>query len=44
MAKKARPLYILLPKMGAYRKDFDKTKYMSFLIKHDTLLENHNEI
>ena len=29
--KKVRPLCILLPKMGAYRRDFDKTKYMSFL-------------
>ena len=30
--------------MSAYRKDFDETKYMSFLIKHDELLEKHNEI
>ena len=38
-AKKFRPLYIFLPKMSAYRKEFDETKYMSFLIKDDELLE-----
>ena len=27
--KNARPLCILLPKMSAYRRDFDETKYMS---------------
>ena len=32
-AKKIRPLCIFLPKMSAYRRDFDKTKCMSFLIK-----------
>ena len=36
---KIRPLCIFLPKMSAYRKDFDETKYMSFLIKHDELLQ-----
>ena len=30
--------------MSAYRKDFDKTKYMSFLIKDDKSLEKYNEI
>ena len=30
--------------MSAYRKDFDKTNYMSFLIKSDELLEKYNEI
>ena len=29
--------------MSAYRRDFDETKYMSFLIK-DKLLEIHNKI
>ena len=43
-AKKSRPSYIFLPKMNAYRKDFDETKYISFLIKHDALLEKYNEI
>ena len=31
---KIRLLCIFLPKMSAYRKDFDKTKCMSFLIKN----------
>ena len=39
-----KPLYIFLPKMIAYRKDFDETKYMSFLIKDDELLKNNNKI
>ena len=30
--------------MSAYRKDFDETKSMSFLIKDDELLEKYNEI
>ena len=30
--------------MTAYRKDFDETKYMSFLIKDDELLERYNDI
>ena len=38
-AKKVRYLCIFLPKMSAYRGEFDKTKYISFLIKHDELLE-----
>ena len=28
--KKNRPLCVMLPKMSAYRRDFDETKYMSF--------------
>ena len=36
-AKKIRPLWIFLPKMSAHRRDFDETKYMSFLIKDDEL-------
>ena len=32
--KKVRPLWILLPKMGAYRRDFDETKWVSCLIKN----------
>ena len=42
-SKKIKPLCIFLPKMSAYRKDFDETKYMSFLIKDDELLEKYNE-
>ena len=30
--------------MSACRRDFDETKYMSFLIKNDELLEKYNEI
>ena len=30
--------------MSAYRRDFDKTEYMSFLLKNGELLEKHNEI
>ena len=30
--------------MSTYRRDFDETKYMSFLIKNDELLEKCNEI
>ena len=41
---KKRPLCIFLPKMRVYRKAFDETKYMSFLIKDNELLEKYNEI
>ena len=30
--------------MSAYRKDFDQTKYIYFLIKDDELLKKFNEI
>ena len=30
--------------MRAYRKDFEETKYISFLIKDNELIEKHNEI
>ena len=30
--------------MSAYRRDFDETKYIGFLIKDDELLEKYNEI
>ena len=43
-AKKNRPLCIFLPKISAYWKDFDETKYTSFLINDDELLEKYNEI
>ena len=38
-AGKNRPLCIFFPKMSAYRRDFDETKYIPFLIKDDKLLE-----
>ena len=43
-AKKLRSLCIFLRKVTAYRKDFDETKFMSFLIKDNELLERYNEI
>ena len=43
-AKKIRSLYIFLPKMSAYRRCFDKTKCMFFLIKNEKLLEKYNKI
>ena len=30
--------------MSAYRRDFDETKYTSFMIKNKELLEKYNEI
>ena len=33
-----------VPKMSAYRRDFDETKYMSFLIKYDELLKQYDGI
>ena len=39
-AKKLRPLCIFLQEMSVYRRDFDETKYMTFLIKDDELLKN----
>ena len=43
-AEKVRPLCIFIPKMSAYRRDFDENEYMSFLIWDDELLEKYNEI
>ena len=37
-------LYIMLPKMIVYRRNFDEFKYIYFLIKDNELLENYNEI
>ena len=36
---KIKKLCIFLPNVRAYRTDFDETKYMSFLIKDDELLQ-----
>ena len=30
--------------MSAYRRDLDETKYMSFLVKDNQLLEKYNDI
>ena len=32
-AKKISPLCMFSPKISAYRRDFDETKYISFLIR-----------
>ena len=40
--KKIRPLCLFFPKMSGYRRDFDETKYISFLIQDDELLEKYN--
>ena len=37
--KENQPLCIFLAKMTAYKKDFDQTKYVSFLVKDDKSLE-----
>ena len=42
--RKIRLLCVFLPKMSAYWRDLDGTKYMSFLIKDDEFLEKYNEI
>ena len=45
MLEPFRPLCAMLPKINAYRKHFDETKYMLFfLIKNDELIEKYNEI
>ena len=36
-AKKIRPLCIFLPKICAYRRDFDKTKGIHFLTKDENV-------
>ena len=42
--EKVMPLCIMLPKMSAYRRDFEEINYISFLIKDNQLLEKYNEI
>ena len=39
-----RPLCIFLSTISLFRRNFDKTKRMSFLIEDDELLEKYNEI
>ena len=41
--KKVKVLCVMLPNMSAYRRYFEGTKYMSFLIKNDGLLQKYNE-
>ena len=42
--KNVRPLCIMLSKISAYRRDFDETQYMSFLIRTNKLLDKYSEI
>ena len=42
--EKIVPLCTMLPKMSAYKRDFDEIKYMSFLIKDNELLKKYNKI
>ena len=44
MLKKIKRLHVLLQKMTAYRKDFNETKYVPFLITDDKCLRKYNEI
>ena len=44
MVKMYIPLCILLPKLCAYKRDFDESKYISFWIKDIELSEKYNEI
>ena len=41
---KNAPLCIFVPKISGHRRDFDKTKCMSFLIKDEKLLKRHTKI
>ena len=43
-AKKINLYAYCFPKMSAYKKDFDKTKCMSFLVKNKKLFGKYNEI
>ena len=38
------PLCIKLLRMATYRRDFVETKYISFLIKDNELIEKYNEM
>ena len=42
--EKVMPLCINLLKMSAYKRHFDQTKYMCFLIKDNKLTKKYNEI
>ena len=43
-SKKVRPLCTILRKLSAYRRNFDETKYMSFMIENGELLQNYDRI
>ena len=41
---KIESLFMFLAKLSAYKRNFDKTNCMSFLINDEKLLEKYNEI
>ena len=41
--EKVKPLCIMLPKISGYRKSFNETRYISFLIKDDESLGKYNK-
>ena len=43
-AIKIKPLCIFHPRMSVYKKDFDKTKCMYFVIKDESFFDKYNEI
>ena len=42
--KKVSVLFVIPLKISTYDRNYDKTKYMSFMIKNEKLLGNYNEI
>ena len=42
--EKVKPSQIMLPKMSECRRNFNETKYMSFLMKDNELLEKYYKI
>ena len=44
MPKKSNLYAYFFQKMSVYRRDFDETKFMSFLVKDHGFLEKYNEI
>ena len=44
MIKKIIHVCICCPKINIFSRDFDKTKYIYFLIKEEKAFEKHNEI
>ena len=39
--KKNRPLYIFFPEMSTYKRYFDKTKCMHFMIKDENIFDKY---
>ena len=44
MIKKIIHLCIFHPKRSIYKRDFDKTKYMHFLIKGEKFFDKYNKL